>query len=74
MPIQMAMRGLNIEYKEQIMTIDELIKDEVEAVQGYKDTLNAIKDTESNEYKVLLSILNDEIGHIEKLYELKGEK
>lgn len=56
------------------MTIDELIKDEVEAVQGYKDTLSEIKDTESNEYKVLLEIMNEEIEHIEKLYELKGEK
>ncbi len=74
MPIQMAMRGLNIEYKEQIMTIDELIKDEVEAVQGYKDTLKEIKDTESNEYKVLLEIMNEEIEHIEKLYELKSFK
>lgn len=52
------------------MTIDELIKDEVEAVQGYKDTLEEINDTESNEYKVLLEIMNEEIEHIEKLYEL----
>lgn len=52
------------------MTIDELIKDEVEAVQGYKDTLSEINDTESNEYKVLLEIMNEEIEHIEKLYEL----
>ena len=56
------------------MTIDELIKDEVEAVQGYKDTLEEINDTESNEYKVLLEIMNEEIEHIAKLYDLKGEK
>lgn len=54
------------------MTIDELIKDEVEAVQGYKDALEEIKDTESNEYKVLLEIMNEEIEHIEKLYKLKS--
>ena len=52
--------------------IEFLIKDEVEAIEGYKKVLSTIKDTESNEYKVLLEIMNEEIEHIEKLYKLKS--
>lgn len=67
-----------VDYKEFNKQIAFLIEDEKEAIAGYKNALDILKDKMTSEqndeiYKVLNHIILEEKEHIEELKKLKND-